>query len=111
MGKHSFISGSRGGEISPAAELRALELYALALQLVEAWGVGHTIGITSLREYRTRSFTVRYLPKSGHLDVWARRKVLTVNRAYGSLKVTRYLAGEDWEDELEAAAAAKSSTP
>ena len=88
--------------ISPAGEIRALEIYELALRLVEARGVGHTIGTTSLREYRTETLTIHYLPELGHLDVWARHKVLTINRWRGSLEVTRYVAGEDWEDELEA---------
>ena len=105
MRTRSFISGSGGSEISPAGEVRALEIYELALQLVEARGVAHTIGTTSFREYRTGTLTIHYHPKSGHLDVWARRKVLTVNRRDGSLKVTRYSPGEDWEAELEAAAA------
>ena len=94
--------------ISAAGEERALDIYELALRLVETWGVGHTIGATPFREYRTGTLTIRYLPKSGHLDVWARRKVLTVSRWHGSLKVTHYVAGEDWEDELEAAAVTKS---
>ena len=106
----TYISGSGGSAISPAGEERALEIYELALQLVEDRGVGHTIGATPFREYRTGTLTIHYFPRSGHLDVWARRKVLTVNRSYGSPKVTRYLAGEDWEDELEAAAVAKSPT-
>ena len=105
MGTRSFISGSGGSEISPAGEIRALEIYELALQLVEARGVEHMIGATTFREYRTGTLTIHYHPKSSHLDVWARRKVLTVNRRDGSLKVTRYSPGEDWEAELETAAA------
>jgi hypothetical protein len=104
MGTRTFISGAHGSVISPASEIRALELYELALRLVEAWGVGHTIGTTPFREYRTETLTIHYLPKSGHLDVWARRKDHTINRWHGSLQVTRYVAGADWEDELEAAA-------
>ena len=34
--RRTYISGSGGNEISPASEIRALELYELALQLVEA---------------------------------------------------------------------------
>ena len=105
MRTRTYISGSGGNEISPASEIRALELYELALQLVEARGVAHMIGTTPFREYRTGTLTIHYHPKSSHLDVWARRKVLTVNRRDGSLKVTRYSPGEDWEAELEAAAA------
>jgi hypothetical protein len=102
LGTRTYITGSGGSEISPAGEIRALEIYELALQLVEALGVGHTIGTTPFREYRTETLTIHYLPKSGHLDIWARRKVLTINRWHGSLQVTRYVAGEDWEDELVA---------
>ena len=105
MRTRSFISGCGGSEISRAGEVRALEIYELALQLVEGRGVAHTIGTTSFREYRTGTLTIHYHPKSSHLDVWARRKVLTINRRDGSLKVTRYSPGEDWEAELEAAAA------
>jgi hypothetical protein len=108
MGTRTYIISSGGTAISPAGEKRALEIYELALHLVEARGVGHTIGATPFREYRTGTLTIRYLPKSGHLDIWARRKVLTVDRWHGSLKVIRYAAGEDWEDELEAAAVPKS---
>ena len=103
--RRTYISGSGGNEISPASEIRALELYELALQLVEARGVAHMIGTTPFREYRTGTLTIHYHPKSSHLDVWARRKVLTIDRRDGSLKVTRYSPGEDWEAELEAAAA------
>ena len=105
MRTRTYISGCGGSEISRAGEVRALEIYELALQLVEARGVARTIGTTSFREYRTGTLTIHYHPKSGHLDVWARRKVLTVNRRDGSLKVTRYSPGGDWEAELEAAAA------
>ena len=105
MRTRSYVSGSGNSRISAAVELRAVEIYQLALQLVEARGVAHMIGTTSFREYRTGTLTIHYHPKSGHLDVWARRKVLTVNRRDGSLKVTRYSPGEDWEAELEAAAA------
>jgi hypothetical protein len=101
MRTRSYISGVSGSVISAAAETRALELYELALRLVEARGVEHVVGVTPFREYKTRTLTIRYLPKSGHLDVWARRKVLTINRAYGSLKVARYSPGEDWEAELD----------
>jgi hypothetical protein len=108
MRTRTYISGSGGSVISPADEIRALEIYELALRLVEALGVEHMIGATPFREYRTETLTIHYFPKLGHLDVWARRKVLTVNRWHGSLQITRYAAEEDWEAELEAAAVAKS---
>jgi hypothetical protein len=38
------------------------------------------------------------------MDVWFRRKVLTINRRRGSLQVTHYGRG-DWVEELAAAAA------
>ena len=46
---------------------------------------------------------ITWLPSSGHLDVWHRRKVLTVNFQKGSPHVTHYIPG-DWEEELEVAA-------
>jgi len=85
-------------------EKRALDLYELALSLVEAKGVPVTVGTTTLREYRGGTLIIHYMPRSGHMDVWYRRKVLTINRWKGSLQVTHYGRG-DWEEELEAAAA------
>ena len=87
-------------------EKRALDLYGLALSLVEAKGVLVTVGATTLREYRGCTLIIHYMPRSGHMDVWYRRKVLTINRWRGSLQVTHYGPGEDWEEELEVAAEA-----
>lgn len=95
--------------ISPTETKRALHLYELASKLVEARGISLTMGVTTFREYRTGSVTVHYLPQTGHLDVWYRRKVLTIDRWGGPPQVTRYIPGEDWEEELEKAAAAKPS--
>jgi hypothetical protein len=90
--------------ISTADKIRALQLYELALSVVEAKGVPVSIGLIALREYRAASLTIHYLPKSGHLDLWYRRKVLTINRGGGgTVRVTHYVPGE-WEEELEAAA-------
>ena len=83
-------------------DIRALELYELALSLVEAKGV--LVSSSTLKEYRAGNLTIHYVPKAGHLEVWYLRKVLAGNRLRRSLKVTHYTPGE-WEDELEAAAA------
>jgi hypothetical protein len=85
-------------------EKRALELYELALSVVEAKGVLVTVGLMTYREYRAGTLTIIYLPTSGHLDVWFRRKVLTINRRDETLKVDHYAPGE-WEEQLEEAAA------
>jgi hypothetical protein len=90
-------------------EKRGLHLYELALSLVETKGVPVTVGATTLREYRGPILIIHYMPRSGHLDVWYRRKVLTINRWKGSLQVAHYGPGENWEEELEAAAAKSPS--
>ena len=84
-------------------EKRALHLYELAQSLVEAKGVFVTVGLTTLREYRGGGLIIHHMPSSGHLNIWNRRKVLTINRREEKLLVTLYLPGE-WEEELEAAA-------
>jgi hypothetical protein len=89
-------------------EIRALEMYELALSLVEGKGVSLTLGVVPFKEYRTASLTIHYLPRSGHLDIWDGRKVLTIDRWKGPPQVVRYLPGY-WEDELEAAAAKSRS--
>jgi hypothetical protein len=91
-------------------EIRALELYRLALSLVEAKGRSVSVGLTDHREFREGSLTIIYLPKSSHLDVWHRRKVLTINQRGKTPKVTYYSSGE-WEEELqeEARSALKSA--
>jgi hypothetical protein len=71
---------------------------------VKTKGAPVPIGLGMLREYRTESVTIHYLPESGHMDVWSGPKVLTIERRAGSVQVTCYTPG-DWEDELEAAAA------
>ena len=81
-------------------DIHALELYELALSLVEAKGV---VSGSTLLEYRAGNLTIHYLPTTGHLEVWYLRKVLTINRVRRTLKVTHYTPGE-WEDELEGAA-------
>ena len=80
----------------------ALELYRMAVSVVEAKGVLITVGLTTLREHRAGNLIVHYMPSTGHLDVWYRRKVFTVNRRKGVLCVHFYAPGE-WEDELERA--------
>ncbi len=85
-------------------EKRALELYELALSVVEAKGADVPVGSMAYKEYRAGTLTIIYLPTSGHLDVWHRRKVLTINRRDETLKVDYYSPGE-WEEQLEEAAA------
>jgi hypothetical protein len=79
-----------------------LELYRMAVSVVEAKGALITVGLTTLREYRASNLIIHYMPSTGHLDVWYRRKVFTVNRRRGGLRVEFYAPGE-WEDELEGA--------
>jgi hypothetical protein len=90
-----------------ADDTRALQLYRLALSLVESKGAFVTLGVTTFQEYRAGNLIIHYVPSLGRLDVWYRRKVLTVDKLAGNLKVTGYKSGKDWEDELEAAAWAK----
>jgi hypothetical protein len=90
--------------ISSSDQIRALESYELALSLVEANGVSLTLGASTLKEYRVGNIIIHYLPKLCHLDIWRRRKVLTIDKWGGTLQVTRYVPGY-WEDELEAAVA------
>ena len=71
---------------------------------VEAKGTIVTIGLTTLREYRFGSLIIHYIPSTGHLDVWSRRKVFSVTRFQHGLRVVHYAPGA-WEGELEDAAA------
>jgi hypothetical protein len=84
-------------------DVRALALYRLAQTLADAKGRLVTVGLLTYKEYRQEPLSIRYFPSTGHLEVWHGRKVLNVNREYGSLKVRRYVAGE-WEVALEEAA-------
>jgi len=84
-------------------DTRAVELYRLALSVVEQKGRFVTIGLVTYREYRGEKLSITHLPGTGHLDVWARRKALTVNRQQGTLRVVYYMPGP-WEAELEALA-------
>jgi hypothetical protein len=86
-----------------ANNARALELYRMALSLVEAKGRSVTVGLSAYKEYRGGDLSIIYLPRSSHLDVWHRRKVLTINRRAGALRVIHYNRGE-WEEELQEAA-------
>ena len=94
------------GELDVWFERRVLsvERFAWKPQIVETKGVPITLGVTTIKEYRTEVLTIHYLPRSGHLDVWHRRKVLTIDRWRGPPEVTHYVRGEDWEDALEEAA-------
>jgi hypothetical protein len=87
-------------------EERALNLYKLALALVETNGAFISVGLTRLKEFRGNGLTIHHMPSTEHLDVWYRRKVLAVDRRQGKLKVSHYVPGEDWEQELENAAKA-----
>ena len=95
--------------ISPSDEKRALEMYELAWPLAKTKGAAKKLGVVTFREYRAGSLTIHYLPSSGRLDIWYRRKVLTIDRWDGPPRVTRYIPGEDWEDELEKAATKSQS--
>jgi len=89
-----------------ADDIRALELYQLALSLVEARGERVSVGQTALQEYRTDVLIVRHHPALGWLEVWAVGKVLAVRRHNQSPQVTRYRPGP-WETEIEAAGKAR----
>jgi hypothetical protein len=88
---------------------RALNLYKLALGLVETKGAFISVGLTRLKELRANGLTIHHMPSTGHLDVWYRRKVLSINLRGGKAKVSHYVPGEDWEEELEKVAKAKPS--
>jgi len=89
-----------------ADDTRALELYQLALSLVEAKGARVSVGQATLQEYRTDVLIVRHHPSLGWLEVWATGKVLAVRRHNQSPHVTRYKPGP-WEEEIEAAGRAR----
>ena len=82
----------------------ALDLYMMGVSAIEAKGTIVTIGLTTLREYRFGSLIIHYIPSTGHLDVWSRRKVFSVTRFQNGLRVVHYAPGA-WEGELEDAAA------
>jgi hypothetical protein len=84
-------------------EARALELYRLAVSLVEASGRFVTVGLLTYREYRAEGLSIRYFPSSGTLELWHKRKVLVVHRREGAPRMVRYLTGA-WEGLLEKAA-------
>jgi uncharacterized protein YfaT (DUF1175 family) len=84
-------------------DAHSLELYMMAVSLVEGNGTLITIGVTTLREYRSGSLIIHYKPSTGHIDVWSRRKVFSVTRFQDGLRVIQYTPGE-WETELEAEA-------
>jgi hypothetical protein len=88
-------------------DAHALEMYKIALSLVETKGDLVTVGLTRLKEYRIESFIVRYQPASGWLEVWSIGKVLSVKRRNDTLQVYRYRPGQvyryrpgHWELEL-----------
>ena len=83
-------------------DIRALELYELALSLVEAKGT--PVSGSTIVECRAGKLTIHYSAKTGRLEVWHLSKVLTVKRLPRSLKVAHYTPGE-WEEELEVVAA------
>jgi hypothetical protein len=86
-----------------AEDMRALELYRLALSLVEAKGHFRTMGLMPFKEYRAAELSIVLMPKSGQLDVWHGHKVLTIRREDDMPLVMHYAPGE-WEKEIEAAA-------
>ncbi len=82
--------------MSSNGEARAFVLYERAKSVAEAKGRPINFGLTTMTEFRDQGLTIHYIPSSGHLDVWYRRKVLTINRTNGAMKVCRYSPGE-WE--------------
>jgi hypothetical protein len=91
--------------VNSAEDIRALELYRLALSLVEAKGRVVTMGLMPFKEYRAADLSIVLMPKSGQLDVWQGHKVLTIRREDDMPLVMHYAPGQ-WEKELEAEAAA-----
>jgi hypothetical protein len=92
--------------VNPADDIRALELYRLALSVVEAKGHFVTIGVMSFKEYRAADLSIVLMPTSGQLDVWHGHKVLTIRREDDMPLVMHYAPGE-WEKEIEDAAKPK----
>ncbi len=84
---------------------RALELYRLAVSLVEAKGHFETVGVLTYKEFRGEGLAIRYFPGSGTLELWHKCRVLLVNRYDGELWVRQYLPGK-WESLLGEAAQA-----
>ena len=41
------------------------------------------VGLSAYKEYRGGDLSIIYFPRPSHLDVWHRRKVLTINRRAG----------------------------
>jgi hypothetical protein len=82
---------------------RAMELYRMAVSVVESKGQHITIGLTTLREYRYGNLIIHYRPSTGHIDVWFRRKVFSINRFKDGLRVAHFTQGAS-ESELELAA-------
>jgi hypothetical protein len=72
----------------------------MALSLVEAKGHSVAVGLSAYKEYRGGDLSIIYLPRFSHLDVCHRRKVLTINRRAGALRVIHFNRGE-WEDHLD----------
>ena len=87
-------------EFTTAEWKRALRMHDLALSLVQSKGLQFQSGALLMLQYKRGYLTIHYLPKAGHLSVWHRYKVLTINPRQGILRVARYLPGE-WEEELE----------
>ena len=83
--------------------MRALRMHDLAVSLVQAKGIRFQSAALPVMQYKRGNLSIHYLPKAGHLSVWYRYKVLTINARQGILRVTRYLPGE-WEAEIEDAA-------
>ena len=81
----------------------ALELYMMAVSVIEAKGAFISVGVTRLKEFRNGTLTIHYMPRTGHIDVWSGRKVFSVRRLKDGLRVAQYAPGE-WEEELERAA-------
>jgi hypothetical protein len=94
------LLGLDGGMIE---EVRALELYELAQSVLDAKGRLVSVGLVAYKEYRLENLSIRHWPVTGHLEVWYKRKVLTVSPAHGQLSVRHYAPG-DWEVVLEDAA-------
>jgi len=77
----------------------ALRLHDLALSVVRSKGVTKLEGSTTVLEYRYGLLLIQYRSGKGELDVWFRRRVLSVERFAWKPQIIRYTPG-DWERHL-----------
>ena len=82
---------------------RALKMHDLALSVVGSKGAVKLDGLASGLEYRDGLLNIEWRPDPGQLDIWFKRRVLSVERFLGKPHVIRYEPGP-WERHLVEAA-------